>query len=150
MKQIIVLGPKKIITVALAAILAISSMTVSAQVDEPHTLAYNTTPFTTSSSEAPRNNMRVNITQEKTGDLLFRVSIDNPTTDKATIIIRDAQNNTLHRETVNASSTFVTRYNFQSLEDGAYMISVISGKQKIQKAIDIKTKTEVQRFVSID
>ncbi|SEW09340.1 hypothetical protein [Chitinophaga arvensicola] len=99
---------------------------------------------------APIEAFNVHITQLQKDQLLFQLSVDNPSNEKLTLYIKDNFNNTLHRETLPATLRFEARYNLASLEDGDYVFEIRSGKTKLaEKAIGIKTQTLVNRSVSV-
>ncbi|WP_157986407.1 hypothetical protein [Chitinophaga alhagiae] len=94
---------------------------------------------------------KMNIRQDADAALRFLVFIDNPAMDKLTLYIKDSNNNTLHKEDLQADSPrFVARYNLENLEDGAYTFEVRNGKNKLEKAVDIRTQMQVSRVVSLD
>ncbi len=94
---------------------------------------------------------KMNIQQDADAALRFLVFIENPTLDKLTLYIKDSNNNTLHKEDLQVTSPrFVARYNLENLEDGTYTFEVRNGKNKLEKAIDIKTQMMVNRVVSVD
>lgn len=93
----------------------------------------------------------MNIQQDADAALRFLVFIENPAMDKLTLYIKDSNNNTLHREDLQVTSPrFVARYNLENLEDGAYTFEVRNGKDKLERAVDIKTQTLVNRVVLLD
>jgi hypothetical protein len=99
---------------------------------------------------APIEAFNVHITQLQKDQLLFQLSVDNPSNEKLTLYIKDNFNNTLHRETLPATLRFEARYNLASLEDGDYVFEIRAGKTKLaEKAIGIKTQTLVNRSVSV-
>ncbi|WP_343700400.1 hypothetical protein [Chitinophaga sp.] len=154
MKHSFVFSPKQILTVA--AIVLGCSMQASAQSEA---FAYAGTrkesPKTHAAIEE-KNAMvlrgcKMNILQDADAALRFLVFIENPAMDKLTLYIKDSNNNTLHREDLQVTSPrFVARYNLENLEDGAYTFEVRNGKDKLERAVDIKTQTLVNRVVLLD
>lgn len=154
MKHSFVSAPKQLLTVA--AIVFGCAMQASAQSE---TFAYAGTrkenPKTAAAPEE-KNAMvlkgtRINIQQDADAGLRFLVYIENPAMDKLTLYIKDSNNNTLHKEELNSTSPrFVARYNLENLEDGAYTFEIRNGKNKLERAIDIKTQMMVNRMVSVD
>lgn len=153
MKHSFVCTPKHILT--LVAIVLGLSMQASAQSE---TYAYaNPGPgsksarVATEKNEMVRKGCKIDIQQEGSEQLRFLVQIDNPTGEKLTLFIKDANNNTLHKEALDVTSPkFVARYNLDKLEDGAYTFEIRNGKNKLEKAVDIKTQLMVNRVVSVE
>lgn len=153
MKKIFVVKPKNWIIAIIAAMTTFTSVKATAQQEGSDAFAYNDVrkaENTIIEDAEAKNKMIVHIQQEKENGLIFRVAIENPTEEKVTVYIKDGHNNILHRDVVSATSTFITRYNFQSLEDGQYQISVLKGKKKYRKEIQLKTRTQVQRTALVD
>lgn len=151
MKHSIVFSPKRFFT---AAVLVFGlSMQASAQQE---TFAFaGSKNSKTKVAPVETNDMikkyKLDIQQENTGDLRFLVQIDNPAGEKLTLFIRDANNNTLHREVLDAaSSRIVARYNMDKLDDGSYTFEVRNGKSKLEKAVDIRTQTVIRRRASVE
>lgn len=155
MKHSIVTAPKRVLT-ALALVLGIS-MQASAQSDA---LAYVTpreekAPRTTSATPEEANVMarrgcKLEVTQEGTEDLRFLVEIANPQHDKLVLFIKDANNNTLHKEVLDGKARYMGRFNMDRLEDGAYTFEIRNGKNKLERSVDIKTQLQVSRVVSVE
>ncbi|WP_113616176.1 hypothetical protein [Chitinophaga flava] len=142
-----VLVPKATILV-LAAIL-IPFITMHAQ---DKSFAYNNRFVAEQpSSEAPKKDLEVEISQPVKESLNFTLAVTNPDNEKLTLYIKDSFNNTLHREVLPATVRFEARYNLQSLEDGQYIFEIRNGKNKVaEKSIGIKTQTMVNRLVSVE
>ncbi|MRG46396.1 hypothetical protein GFS24_14835 [Chitinophaga sp. SYP-B3965] len=154
MKHSIVFTPKHIFT--LLAIVLGFSLQASAQSE---TFAYANNPGSGNKSvrvapeknEMARKGCKIDIQQEGAEQLRFLVQIDNPTGEKLTLFIKDVNNNTLHKEVLDVTSPkFVARYNLEKLEDGAYTFEIRNGKNKLEKAVDIKTQLMVNRVVSVE
>ena len=155
MKHSFVFSPKHILTVT--AIVLGLSMQASAQSEQfafagklndrkPH-LA----PEKTEKNEMARKGCKIDIAQEGSEELRFLVRVDNPTHEKLTLYIKDSNNNTLHKEALDGTSPrFVARYNLEKLEDVAYTFELRNGKNKLEKAVDIKTQTMINRVVSVE
>lgn len=63
--------------------------------------------------------------------------------EKAVITLRDAQQNVIHEEIMGKKSEkFDARFDVTNLKDGEYTLEVISGKEKIQKQVSIKSPQE--------
>ncbi|RPD40302.1 hypothetical protein [Chitinophaga barathri] len=156
MKHSIVNAPKRVLT-ALALILGIS-LQASAQNE---TFAYVNTreekaPRTTTNTSPDEANFmiqrgcKIEVTQEGTDDLRFLVQIVNPRQDKLVLFIKDASNNTLHKEVLDGNARYLGRFNMDKLEDGSYTFEIRNGKNKLEKSIDIKTQFLVNRVVSVE
>lgn len=117
------------------------------------TFAYSTSRVAnekTVDNGAPVESFNVRIMQLQKDQLLFQLSVDNPSNDKLTLYIKDNFNNTLHREVLPATLRFEARYNLGSLEDGDYTFEIRNGKTKLaEKSIAIKTQTMINRNVSV-
>lgn len=152
MKHSVVFSPKRFLTVAVL-VLALS-MQASAQNE---TFAYagskgNKTKVTPpESNDMIKRGYKLDIQKEGTEDLRFLVQIDNPAGEKLVFVIRDENNNTLFKEVLDASSPkIVARYNMEKLDDGEYTFEIRNGKNKLEKAVDIRTQTRISRVVSVE
>lgn len=136
----------KMLGVVLAAIL-LNTFNVAAQ---ENTFAYNEGKVrkekTTSSA-----GLKLSISQLQQDDLLFRVTVENPESEKLTLSIRDNNNMTLHQETLPLTLLYKGRFNLQGLEDGNYTFEIRKGKTSVaEKTIDIRTETKVSRKVFLE
>ncbi|MCW3462328.1 hypothetical protein [Chitinophaga nivalis] len=149
MKQLRFVVAPKVATIVLAALL-FPILHVAAQ---DKLFAYHHAAVRTEkvSDDAAKEVFNVKIMQVQKDQLLFTLSVENPANEKLTLYIKDNNNNTLHREALPVTARFEGRYNLQSLEDGDYIFEIRSGKTKIaEKAIGIKTQTQVNRNVSVE
>ncbi|GEP95228.1 hypothetical protein [Chitinophaga cymbidii] len=149
MKHSFVFSPKHLLTVAALAL----SLQAAAQQE---TFAYaggkgsKTKAAPVETNDMIKKGYKLNIQQENVEDLRFVVQIDNPAGEKLTLFIRDANNNTLHKEVLDpASPRIVARYKMDKLDDGAYTFEIRNGKSKLEKAIDIRTETIINRVASV-
>lgn len=145
--RFVVLAPKVALLVFVTILFPI--LHAAAQTE---TFAYNAVRLAKGNpvTAAPIEAFNVHITQLQKDQLLFQLSVDNPSNEKLTLYIKDNFNNTLHRETLPATLRFEARYNLGSLEDGDYIFEIRSGKTKLaEKAVGIKTQTLVNRSVSV-
>lgn len=137
----------KTITIAAAAML----LTVTGAVAQNNVFASNT-PRTAShkvAEETPAG-FKVQLIQSSKDSLVFRLNLENPTADKVVLMIKDKNNNLLHREVIPATPVYVGRYNLQGLEDGNYTFELRNGRERIaQKTIEIKTELAVNRIGSV-
>lgn len=155
MKKTFVAAPKRFFT-ALLLIAGISMQSFAQDRD----FAYATAPAhrETRAEKAPedanymaKRGCKIDITQEGARGLRFLVQIDNPMQDKLTLYIKDGNNNTLHKEALDlTSSRFVGRYNLDKLEDGDYTFEIRNGKNKLEKSVVIKTQYMVNRAVHVE
>ena len=70
----------------------------------------------------------------------FRLYVNNPEQKKIELQITH-QENGLVVDTGFITGQFNRRYNFEQADDGRYVITLISGKERITKSIDINTVT---------
>jgi len=83
-------------------------------------------------------------------DLVFRVTVENPGSDKVTLCIKDANNAILHQEVLPLTIVYRAKFNLQGLEDGNYTFEIRKGKARLaEKTIDIRTQTSINRTVSV-
>lgn len=152
MKHSFVFSPKQLFT--LAVLVCATSLTANAQSE---TFAYAGKGDKTKITAAPvetndmiKRGYKLNVQLEDAEDLRFLVQIDNPIGEKLVLCVKDANNNTLHREVLDTNSPkFVARFNMDKLDDGEYFFEIRSGKNKIEKSIDIRTQTLVNRVASV-
>src|SRR5687768_15013896 len=132
MKHSFVFSPKQFLIAA--AIIVGCSLQASAQSE---TFAYAGNPEKSPKTNAAadeKNTMvlkgcKMYIQQDADASLRFLVFVENPAKDKLTLIIKDSNSNTLHKEDLQVTSPrFVARYNLENLEDGNYIFEVRNGK----------------------
>jgi hypothetical protein len=83
-------------------------------------------------------------------DLIFRVTVENPGSEKVILSIKDANNVILHQESLPATLVYKAKFNLQGLEDGNYTFEIRKGKTRVaEKSIDIRTETSINRTVSV-
>lgn len=152
MKHSFVFSPKHLLTVAVL-VLGFSIQAAAQQ----ETFAYagsrgsKTKVAPVETNDMIKRGYKLNIQQESGEDLRFLVQIDNPAGEKLILFIRDANNNTLHKEVLDpTSSKIVARYNMDKLDDGAYTFEIRNGKSKLEKAIDIRTETKIDRKAIVE
>lgn len=84
------------------------------------------------------------------GDLVFRVTVENPGSEKVTLCIKDANNAILHQEVLPLTIVYRAKFNLQGLEDGNYTFEIKKGKARLaEKTVDIRTETSINRTVSV-
>lgn len=76
---------------------------------------------------------------EEVGQLRFKVLVSNPTSQKATVLLRDDEGNVLFSQYVNSS--YNRTFDLNNLGDGKYKFTVITGKQRLNHEFSIETKT---------
>ncbi|SFE70165.1 hypothetical protein SAMN05518672_109119 [Chitinophaga sp. CF118] len=83
-------------------------------------------------------------------DLVFRVTVENPGSEKVILSIKDANNVVLHQETLPVTLLYKAKFNLQGLEDGNYTFEIRKGKTRVaEKTVDIRTETSINRTVSV-
>ncbi len=154
MKHSIVNAPKRLLT-ALTLVLGIS-LHASAQQD---VLAYaspraekvsRTAAAPGETNMMARRGCKIEVTQEGTEALRFLVRVENPLQDRLTLYVKDAGNNTLHKEVLNGNAKYVGRFNMTKLDDGAYTFEIRNGRNKLERSIDIRTQLQVSRVASVE
>lgn len=88
----------------------------------------------------------VNVTPDS--DAGFTLVLDNPTKKKIQVWIRHSVLGTISDTTI-YKDKLTFHYNLDGVEDGKYIITVTSGKEKITKEIEMKTTTVVSRSVTV-
>ncbi|MFC0184943.1 hypothetical protein SAMN04515674_115147 [Pseudarcicella hirudinis] len=83
--------------------------------------------------------------------LNFNVVVDKVANQKLTILIKDSENNEVHRDYVKVSTAkFGRTYDLSMLSDGTYTFEVVrNGKDVETKTFEIKTKVETVRDVTV-
>jgi hypothetical protein len=136
----------KHILVLVAILLSLSS--VNAQ---ENTYAFNKMPLV-NNDETPVtiSSFKLEIAQLDKEDLVFRITVENPGSDKVILSIKDANNVVLHQESLPATLVYKAKFNLQGLEDGNYTFEIRKGKTRLaEKSIDIRTETSINRTVSV-
>jgi hypothetical protein len=78
----------------------------------------------------------------------FTLVLDNPMKRKVQVWVRHSVAGTISDTTV-YKDRIVFHYNMDDVDDGKYIITVSSGKEKITKEIEMKTTTVVSRSVTV-
>lgn len=136
----------KHILVLVAILLSLSS--VNAQ---DNTYAYNEkAAFIKDETPVAAASFKLEIAQVNQEDLVFRITVENPGSEKVILSIKDANNVVLHQESLPATLVYKAKFNLQGLEDGNYTFEIRKGKTKLaEKSIDIRTETSINRTVSV-
>lgn len=98
----------------------------------------------------PVTSFRLKVAQVKPEELIFKITVENPGTERVTLSIKDANNYTLHQESLPITMLYVAKFNMQELQDGTYTFEIRRGRNKLaEKTVDIKTETSISRTVSV-
>lgn len=135
----------KHILVLVAILLSLSS--VNAQ----DTYAYNgKASFINDETPVAVTSFKLEIARLNQEDLVFRITVENPGSEKVILSIKDANNVVLHQESLPATLVYKAKFNLQGLEDGNYTFEIRKGKTRLaEKSIDIRTETSINRTVSV-
>lgn len=138
---------KQVLFLVLATIL-LNTAGVAAQTN---LLAYNRVPKTgDNSAPVTGTPYKLDVSQAAEEPLVFRVIVENPGSDRVLLTIKDANNITLHQESLPATLVFKARFNMEGLQDGDYTFELRKGRNKLaEKQVSIKTETSINRVVSI-
>lgn len=99
---------------------------------------------------ATTSDFKLDVAQVAGSDLVFRVTVENPGSDKIILSIKDANNTTLHQESLPVTLVYKGRFNLADLQDGTYTFEIRKGKTRLaEKTIGIKTETSINRNVSV-
>jgi hypothetical protein len=122
-------------------------------VDAQGAFAYNNNKPTRTNEETPAassSNFKLEIAQVQQDDLVFRVTVENPGSEKVILSIKDGNNVVLHQEALPTTLVYRAKFNLQGLEDGNYTFEIRKGKTRLaEKSIDIRTETSINRTVSV-
>src|SRR5688572_16531760 len=88
----------------------------------------------------------VNVTPDS--DAGFTLVLDNPQKKKVQVWVRHSVLGTISDTTI-YKDKLTFHYNLDNVDDGKYIITVSSGKEKITKEIEMKTTTVVSRSVTV-
>jgi hypothetical protein len=115
--------------------------------------AYNESKISIVSNDepsAPVTNLKLKVAQVEPEALVFKITVENPGTEKITLSIKDANNYTLHQESLPATMLYVAKFNMQELQDGTYTFEIRKGRNRLaEKVVNIKTETSISRTVSV-
>lgn len=99
---------------------------------------------------APVTAFKLKVSQLDPEALVFKITVENPGTDRVTLIIKDANNYTLHQESLPVTMMYVAKFNMQELQDGDYTFEIRKGRSKVaEKTVNIRTETSISRLVSV-
>jgi len=99
---------------------------------------------------APVTAFKLKVSQLDPEALVFKITVENPGTDRVTLIIKDANNYTLHQESLPVTMMYVAKFNMQELQDGDYTFEIRKGRNKVaEKTVNIRTETSISRLVSV-
>ena len=94
----------------------------------------------------PETSITVNVTPDS--DAGFTLVLDNPQKKKVQVWVRHSVLGTISDTTI-YKDKLTFHYNLDNVDDGKYIITVSSGKEKITKEIEMKTTTVVSRNVTV-
>ena len=94
----------------------------------------------------PETSFTVNVTPDS--DAGFTLVLDNPQKKKVQVWVRHSVLGTISDTTI-YKDKLTFHYNLDNVDDGKYIITVSSGKEKITKEIEMKTTTVVSRSVTV-
>ncbi|RFM35641.1 hypothetical protein [Chitinophaga silvisoli] len=96
------------------------------------------------------SDFKLDVAQVTGTELVFRVTVENPGSDKIILSIKDANNTTLHQESLPVTLVYKARFNLADLQDGTYVFEIRKGKTRLaEKTIGIRTETSINRTVSV-
>ncbi|PWV53787.1 hypothetical protein [Chitinophaga sp. S165] len=138
-------------TAFLLAAILINISFASAQ--EP-TYAYNNTKVSTvadnDETPSPVTAFKLKVAQLDPEALVFKITVENPGIERVTLSIKDANNYTLHQESLPVTMLYVAKFNMQELQDGAYTFEIRRGRNRLaEKIVNIRTETSINRTVSV-
>jgi hypothetical protein len=141
----------KRISFLLAAIL----INVSFSKAQETTYAYNDTKkvsmaVNNDETPSPVTAFKLKVAQIDPEALVFKITVENPGVEKVTLTIKDANNYTLHQESLPVTMLYVAKFNMQELQDGIYTFEIRKGRNRLaEKIVNIKTETSINRTVSV-
>lgn len=93
---------------------------------------------------------KLDVAQIKEDALVFKVTIENPGSERVILSIKDGNNYTLHQEILPATLVYKAKFNMQELQDGNYTFEIRKGKTRLaERKVDIRTETNINRTVSV-
>jgi hypothetical protein len=105
---------------------------------------------TTIGEPTSTSDFKLDVAEVTGSDLVFRVTVENPGSDKIILSIKDANNTTLHQESLPVTLVYKARFNLADLQDGTYTFEIRRGKTRLaEKTIGIRTETSINRNVSV-
>jgi len=133
-------------------IAVIATILFSQSIAVAQDFAMNKVKPTAENNEQPTapSDFKLDVAQVTGSDLVFRVTVENPGSDKIILSIKDANNTTLHQESLPVTLVYKARFNLADLQDGNYVFEIRKGRTRIaEKTIGIKTETSINRTVSV-
>jgi hypothetical protein len=118
------------------------------------TYAYNDSKVSTVANNddtpSPVTAFKLKVAQINPEALVFKITVENPGIEKVTLSIKDANNFTLHQESLPITMLYVAKFNMQELQDGAYTFEIRKGRNRLaEKIVNIRTETSINRTVSV-
>ncbi|NBB22489.1 hypothetical protein GVN20_24255 [Runella sp. CRIBMP] len=82
-----------------------------------------------------------------TKEAKIQLAVRKGTGQSAVIVLRDAKKNVVHEEFMTKKSEkFDGRFDVSNLKDGDYTLEIVSGNEKIEKQVSIKSSKEEVTF----
>jgi hypothetical protein len=118
------------------------------------TYAYNDTKVSmvvnNDETPSPVTAFKLKVAQINPEALVFKITVENPGIEKVTLSIKDANNFTLHQESLPITMLYVAKFNMQELQDGVYTFEIRKGRNRLaEKIVNIRTETSINRTVSV-
>lgn len=99
---------------------------------------------------APVTAFKLKVAQIDPEALVFKITVENPGVERVTLTIKDANNYTLHQESLPVTMLYMAKFNMQELQDGAYTFEIRKGRNRLaEKIVNIRTETSINRTVSV-
>ena len=99
---------------------------------------------------SPVTAFKLKVAQPDPEALVFKITVENPGIERVTLSIKDANNYTLHQESLPVTMLYVAKFNMQELQDGAYTFEIRKGRNRLaEKIVNIRTETSINRTVSV-
>jgi hypothetical protein len=133
-------------------ILAAILLNISFANAQEHTYAYNEnkTSIVNNGEPATPAAFKLKVAQIDPEALVFKITVENPGTERVTLTIKDSNNYTLHQTTLPVTMLYVAKFNMQELQDGNYTFEIRKGRNRLaEKIVSIKTETSINRTVSV-
>ncbi|WPQ64315.1 hypothetical protein SIO70_05480 [Chitinophaga sancti] len=130
----------------------IATILLSQSIAAAQDFALNKVKTNAANTEQPTapSDFKLDVAQVTGSELVFRVTVENPGSDKIILSIKDANNTTLHQESLPVTLVYKARFNLADLQDGSYTFEIRRGKTRLaEKVIGIRTETSINRTVSV-
>lgn len=137
-----------------AFLLAAILINISFSKAQETTYAYNNNKVSmvanNDETPSPVTAFKLKVAQIDPEALVFKITVENPGIERVTLSIKDANNYTLHQESLPITMLYVAKFNMQELQDGVYTFEIRKGRNRIaEKIVNIRTETSINRTVSV-